>query len=333
VSGSFPSPERALTCSRESLSERVDDVGRSPSQIAPGVFVDAVAEVLQFVAAMGVAGSVGGVRVAEAARNLYHDPFWPVEEIDSGNVDAVALDPALRLGSMKTGFADELEEPTLQDRLAAGVEQQLVKQSDPLSAPTSKACQALGQDPRRRQAKSNGTVDRGSQSIEARPAGGQVEHRPRRRRTAEAVDGQNVDGSDNAGRVHDGTTNLNATRGPRNREHGVITTGTIELEQLGGGFMADESRRPESQQANLQPLMPGVRGPTDHHHARRRPLQPTAIDQTPPRLGGHTETLKLRVAQRTVLLPSSTREKGEVRHLSWASADPPTGNHPFREWE
>ena len=135
-------------------------MGGSAVEIAPGVLVDRISEVLKFVPALSVAGTVPRVGVSEPARDLDNDRLRGVQEVDTGDMATIAADPALSLGSRQSRLSYQRQEPSFQDTLAAGVEEQSVESPNAMPTATSQVGQSFHEHERGRQPLAHGAVDR-----------------------------------------------------------------------------------------------------------------------------------------------------------------------------
>ena len=123
---------------------------RSFGDVLPRVLVHASTDVLQLVAALGVASALGRTRVAEPSRHLDDHAGLVEQEVDPGDVASVLAMHHLRARSRESGSADDLEEPPFEHRVTARVDDQLVDEPAAPPARTAQRLQPGGEHLRRR---------------------------------------------------------------------------------------------------------------------------------------------------------------------------------------
>jgi hypothetical protein len=99
---------------------------------------------------------VGGV--TEPARHLDDQPLSLVEEVDPRDLTAVSLDPPPCDRAWQPVFANEMQEPALEHRFSAAVDEQPVE--EPHAAPVAHGGQPCLEHKDGREAQADRTVDR-----------------------------------------------------------------------------------------------------------------------------------------------------------------------------
>ena len=123
----------------EAGTQGLGDPFGPPGDLLPGVLVDRSTGVLEFVAALCIAGSLGWGAVALAAGDLDDNAGIVEQEVHAGERAAITSMDHLGARPRHTGLAYELEEAALEHRVPARVDEKVVEQA---GAPASGSAQA-----------------------------------------------------------------------------------------------------------------------------------------------------------------------------------------------
>ena len=107
-----------------------------------------------------------------------------VDEVDAGNVAAIAADPTLCPRPRQSGVANQAQEAPFEHRLATDVQQQTIEKSDTVPSGTAQLGKTLDEHQRRRQVQPDGAVDGCGEAVGAGPT------RSARSRTVRVADVQ-----------------------------------------------------------------------------------------------------------------------------------------------
>ena len=125
-------------CGGETGAQGLGDPRGTSGDLLPRVLVHEASGVLEFVAALCVAGALGRRAVTLATRDLDDDAVIVEQKVDAGERLPVTAVDHLRSWPRQTGSAYDLEEAALEHRVPAGVDQQVVEQP---GTPTSGSAQ------------------------------------------------------------------------------------------------------------------------------------------------------------------------------------------------
>ena len=108
----------------EAFDQGSADESGALGDVFPRVLVHASTDVLEFVPALSVMGSFGWAGMAVAAGDLHHDTGRFEEEVDAGDLSAAFAMDDLGPRPWQSCFPNELQEPALEHRVSAGVDEQ-----------------------------------------------------------------------------------------------------------------------------------------------------------------------------------------------------------------
>ncbi len=100
---------------------------------------------MEFVASLGVAGTLGWRAVAFAAGDLDDDVIFE-EEVDPGVRPTVAAMDHLGLRPRQPGLAYKVKEPAFEQRVPAGIDEQVVEESGAPATRTPQRTESIDQD-------------------------------------------------------------------------------------------------------------------------------------------------------------------------------------------
>ena len=201
-------------------------------------------------------------------------------EVDPGDVLAAGQEHHLLARRRESRLADQLEEPSFEMSVDAGIDEHLLHESASPPSRASERRQASSEHFGRRQLQPDGAVDRRLDSMRVRPRQGEVEDGPGCRHHPEAVDRHVIDRFESFRGVH-GEGQQCRSPGPFDRELDGVRTRPVEAVQCGGGFETHPAPLAEAEQPAAQSPSVGVGGSAERVDTRCEPEDPAVGDQTP----------------------------------------------------